>query len=95
MIENKFARLKTMYKDVLPVKGWTYYDTISVKWRGQVVATRFKKDKRKNTATFADSIDLEANDVETMNAKIYASSGNTSSTNNDEDNNNKQNNKTN
>lgn len=96
MIENKFARLKTMYKEVLPVKGWTYYDTISVKWRGQVVATRFKKEKSKNTATFADSIDLEANDVETMNANIYAhSSDNASSAVDDVNNNNKQNNKTN
>ena len=29
-----------MYHKVLPVKGWDYYDTISVKWGGQVVATR-------------------------------------------------------
>lgn len=40
MIANKFARLKTMYHDVLPVKGWEFYDTLSVKFAGQVVATR-------------------------------------------------------
>ena len=29
-----------MYHKVLPVRGWDYYDTLSVKWGGQVVATR-------------------------------------------------------
>ncbi len=40
---DKFARLRTFYRKVLPVRGWETYDTISVKWRGQVVAT--KRDK--------------------------------------------------
>lgn len=40
---GKFSRLKRMYTDVLPVKGWDHYDTISVKWGGQVVATRRNK----------------------------------------------------
>lgn len=44
-IDNKMARLKVFYRKVLPVKGWEYYDTISVKWRGQVVATRAQKTK--------------------------------------------------
>lgn len=59
LIENKFARIKTFYKEVMPVKGWNYYDTISVKWRGQVVATR--RDKRKPVVhlTQADSLDNE------------------------------------
>ncbi len=43
LIANKFARLKTMYKEVLPVKGWEFYDTLSVKFAGQVVATRRAK----------------------------------------------------
>lgn len=42
-ISDKFARLKTFYSDVLPVKGWNTYDTISVKWAGQVVASRRDK----------------------------------------------------
>ncbi|MBR5333043.1 MAG: hypothetical protein IKV32_07095 [Muribaculaceae bacterium] len=92
MIENKFARIKTMYKEVLPVKGWNFYDTISVKWRGQVVATRYKKNKRNNTATFADSIDYEAVDEATMGGSIHAYSYNVSSTNNEVENKNKQNN---
>ena len=50
----------------MPVKGWTYYDTISVKWQGQVVATR--REKRKNTTilTRADSIDNEEVSVGAM-----------------------------
>lgn len=39
-IDNKFARLKVIYREVMPVKGWNFYDTLSVKWRGQIVATR-------------------------------------------------------
>jgi len=38
--ENKFAKLKQFYSEVLPHKGWDTYDTISVKWHHQVVATR-------------------------------------------------------
>lgn len=37
---NKVRRIAEMYRQVLPVKGWNYYDTLSVKWDGQVVATR-------------------------------------------------------
>lgn len=40
---DKLARIQTMYSKVLNVKGWEYYDTLSVKWRGQVVATRRNK----------------------------------------------------
>lgn len=39
-LDSKFARLERMYHKVIPVRGWDFYDTISVKWNGQVVATR-------------------------------------------------------
>lgn len=39
-LADKTERLLTFYHKVLPVKGWEHYDTISVKWRGQVVAKR-------------------------------------------------------
>lgn len=42
-IDDKFYRLLKMYRDVIPYKGWLFYDTISVKYTGQVVATRSKK----------------------------------------------------
>ena len=40
---DKFQRLRTFYRHVAPVKGWNAYDTIAVRWRGQVVATRRDK----------------------------------------------------
>lgn len=36
-IDDKFDRLMAFYRNVMPYKGWNYYDTISVKFRGQVV----------------------------------------------------------
>lgn len=42
-IDDKLARVMLMYHKVLPLKGWNYYDTICVKWGGQVVATRRQK----------------------------------------------------
>ncbi|MCM1117429.1 MAG: hypothetical protein NC342_07825 [Pseudoflavonifractor sp.] len=39
-LDSKFSRLSTFYKEVMPNKGWDAYDTISLKWAGQAVATR-------------------------------------------------------
>ena len=36
-------RLKCFYSAIMKKKGWEYYDTISLKWDGQVVATKRKK----------------------------------------------------
>ena len=43
LIDNKFARLRVFYRDVMPVRGWNAFDSISVKWNGRIVAT--KRDK--------------------------------------------------
>lgn len=61
---EKLERLKIFYRKVMPEKGWSYYDTISVKWRGQVVATRAKKD-RKAATVITEDID-ESDDATTM-----------------------------
>lgn len=42
-LDEKFANLLLFYRKVMPVKGWNYYDTISVKYKGQVVCTRRNK----------------------------------------------------
>lgn len=42
LLEKKRA-LFTMYHKVIPYKGWEEYDTISVKFKGQIVATRRNK----------------------------------------------------
>lgn len=44
LVADKFRRLVSFYRTVSPTTGWEYYDTIAVKWRGRVVATR--RDRR-------------------------------------------------
>lgn len=62
--ESKFTRLKVMYTEVLPERGWNFYDTLSVKWRGQVVGTRRHKELPQQVVS--DNIDEEEVDVGTM-----------------------------
>ena len=63
--ENKFAKLKLFYKEVMPKKGWNTYDTISVKWNHQVVATRRVKAVQQVIEYDPDD-DEQAPDIETM-----------------------------
>lgn len=65
-IENKFARLHRMYDEVLPMKGWDFYDTLSVKWRGQVVATKRVKKLKEPQSGYDDSDDELPQDIGTM-----------------------------
>lgn len=58
-LANKIARVKVFYKNVMPVKGWEYYDTISVKWRGQVVAKRRHKKAVQQQSIVEEHIDLD------------------------------------
>lgn len=62
--DSKFARLREMYTRVLPERGWNFYDTLSVKWAGQVVATRRHKELPKQVVS--DDEDEEEVDVATM-----------------------------
>lgn len=43
-LKEKRRALLTAYHNILPYRGWELYDTISVKFKGQIVATR--RDKR-------------------------------------------------
>lgn len=66
-IANKFDRLVTMYRDIMPVKGWDYYDKLSVKFRGQVVGTRRKPRQRDPLVILDPEGDASDNeDVSTM-----------------------------
>lgn len=65
-IPDKFARLHRMYTDVLPVKGWSYYDTLSVKWDGQVVATRRHNKLPAPSVIVDDGSDDDVGDIGTM-----------------------------
>ena len=63
--ENKFAKLKLFYNEVLPKKGWNTYDTISVKWNHQIVATRRVKAVTP-VMVYDPNDDEQAPDLQTM-----------------------------
>ena len=63
--ENKFAKLKLFYREVLPKRGWNTYDTISVKWNHQIVATRRIKAVEEVLPDRSED-DEQAPDIETM-----------------------------
>lgn len=58
-LTEKRDALKAMYRKVLPYKGWDTYDTISVRFRGQVVATRRDKKPLIHSATYIEEYDPE------------------------------------
>ena len=63
--ENKFAKLKLFYTEVMPKRGWNTFDTISVKWNHQIVATRRVKAVRQELQAPPED-DEQAPDIETM-----------------------------
>ena len=63
--DNKFAKLKLFYREVMPKRGWNTYDTISVKWNHQIVATRRAKAVEKVVEYDPDD-DEQAPDIQTM-----------------------------
>jgi cell division protein FtsQ len=63
--QSKFRKLLLFYRKVMPEKGWNTYDTISVKWDHQVVATLAKK-KVVPTFTYDSEDEDPADDIETM-----------------------------
>ena len=58
-LEEKKKALVAVYKKVLPYKGWEEYDTISVKFQGQVVAT-----KRNKGSLLPQKVEYEEPDME-------------------------------
>lgn len=58
LIEKK-AALLTAYREILPVKGWNTYDTISVKFKDQIVASRRVKAIAQDALPDDDGEDLE------------------------------------
>lgn len=66
-VAEKFALLREYYRHVAPVKGWNTYDTIAVKWRGQVVASRRVKEIKPVELPTEEEMsgDLDINDNET------------------------------
>lgn len=58
-LAEKKAAILAAYKKVLPSKGWNTYDTISVKFKNQIVATRRDKSVSSHGAVDDDGEDLE------------------------------------
>ncbi len=56
--DDKFSRLKKFYTEVLPRQGWEKYDTLTLKWRGQLVAS-----KRKRHSAPVESVKYEDEDA--------------------------------
>ncbi len=50
-IADKFSRLKNVLQGGPAGKGMEFYDTISVKWDGQIVATRRRGNCRRRRWT--------------------------------------------
>ena len=53
-MEEKFWKLKTLYKEGLNYTGWENYDTLNLKFQNQVVCTKINlkpEKKNKNTST--------------------------------------------
>lgn len=64
-LNAKFAKLRQFYDLVVSQKGWLYYDTISVKFQHQVVATRRVKSIKASIDWSQVPDELDA-DLETM-----------------------------
>lgn len=45
-LEEKFTKLYAFYSQILPVAGWERYREVNLKYRGQIVCTKEKKNKR-------------------------------------------------
>ncbi len=65
-LASKLSRVEAIYDKVLPLKGWEFYDTISVKWGGQVVATRRDKPLSEPAILFDQEGEAEEEDVNSM-----------------------------
>lgn len=58
-LDDKKAAIMAAYRKVLPAKGWNTYDTISVKFKNQIVASRRNKSISRHGALEDDGEDLE------------------------------------
>ena len=76
-VTNKFERINTFYRKVMPIRGWETYDTIAVKWQGQVVATKRNKQLKQSILTANVEEFDEADDLDTMITPLHLDTTNT------------------
>lgn len=67
-VAGKFERLKRFYAEVMPAKGWEHYDTISLKWDRQIVATRRHGKLPDLSVRVIDELENEGDDLATVQA---------------------------
>lgn len=65
-IDDKFARLMAFYRQVMPVKGWSYYDTVTVKFARQVVASVAPGSRVADVNIYSDEDFIEDPDDQSM-----------------------------
>lgn len=58
-LAEKRRALLAVYQKIMPYKGWDEYDTISLKFKGQVVATRRNKTRADHGGIYDDGADME------------------------------------
>lgn len=58
-LEEKRKALLAFYRKVMPYKGWWEYDTLSLKFRGQIVASRRDKTPSVHGLQYEEEEDLE------------------------------------
>lgn len=58
-LAEKRQALLTAYRKILPAKGWTTYDTVSVKFHNLVVASRRDKSLNLHGMPLEEGVDLE------------------------------------
>lgn len=66
---EKRRALMTFYRKVIPYKGWEEYDTISVKFKGQIVATRRHKAPTVHGEAYEEEFDP---DESTLQSDAFA-----------------------
>ncbi len=59
LLAEKRQGIMTAYMSILPKMGWQTYDTVSVKFRNQVVCTRRDRGRRPDYAGSTDETDME------------------------------------
>lgn len=82
-LAEKSQNLLLFYRKVMPYKGWETYDTVFVKFRGQVVATRRIKPQPVAVEIIDDDIDPEEETLhEIVDIHGTATTDNTNNTTN-------------
>lgn len=72
-LTKKFDNLTLFYRKVMNLKGWETYDTISVKFRNQIVATRRDKSKKIHSIEVDDSVNIDEQSLQGIDLLDQAS----------------------